>query len=198
MFVMRYRRRIAWFAVLGLLGLGLGLQACSKEERADPERPAETIGTTTSTTVDQAALVLSAYNAGWDAYVFFGSPEGLSSPDLAGLSYPEQFDKVFRDVVTDDQYRALFDSLQAIRADSEFRGGRAAVENRVRVVSLVGDEATLRDCYDDNLQTWSRRTQARLDQDDPNRHLIEVRMVRKDGRWKAAKATRLGDGCTDP
>lgn len=131
--------------------------------------------------------------------MFFGSRDGLTSPDLAGLAYPQAFEKVFGDLVTGDQYDNLFEALQPIRADSEFRGGRAAIENRVRVVSPPADgEAVLRDCYDDNLQIWNRRTQTRTDQDDPRRHLIEVRMVFKEGRWKAEKATSLGDGCSEP
>lgn len=196
MWRMRNWRRIAWAVVWGLLGVVM--VACSGDGQADSPRPSTTAPPSTTTTTNPAADIEAAYLAGWDKYVWFGSREGLESQDLAGRPYPEQFRRTFEDVLTGEQYDGVFKALQPIRADSEFRGGRSAIENKIRIVSVQGDQAILRDCYDDNLQTWNRKSNTRLDQDNPQRHLIEVTMVRQNGRWKATKATPMGDGCTGP
>lgn len=191
--------RVRGLLIVGVLLASLGA-ACSSDKDGEVARvtTTTTMRPSTTSTVDVRDAIEAAYLAGWDKFVWFGSKEGLESPELAGLEYPDQFRKTFGNYLTGQRYKDVFEALQPIRADSEFRGGRAAIANDLRIVSIEQARAVIRDCYDDNLQTWQRNSSTRLDRDDPDRHLIEVTMVMEDGQWKAATSTPMGDGCTEP
>ena len=202
---MRYGRTVARAATLGVLGLLL--VACSDDERDNGRRPTTTVSSTTSTTLDPESAVRAAYRASWVAYIRLGTQ--------AAPFDPKDFKATLGPYVTGDQYDRLFNDLQLLTLKGEIlQGSPEAIENKVRVASLGSTTATLRDCYDDELQGYkiARRYKvddtykvdlgSRLDTDDPARHLIEVVMVIEDGRWKVSKVTPIalpgGQRCTEP
>ena len=80
-----------------------------------------------------------------------------------------------------------------IPCEQDFRG---TLDLAPRVVSVVGDSATVRDCYLDNTGVFDAATGDRHDTATGVRHLITATLVVEDGSWKVSDLAQEGDGCT--
>jgi hypothetical protein len=63
-------------------------------------------------------------------------------------------------------------------------------------VSVVGESATVRDCYLDNTGIYDAATGARKDTATGVRHLITASLVREGTAWKVSELKKESDGCT--
>jgi hypothetical protein len=179
------RRRSSAVRALCSLALAgaLAASACGGSENP-PEVAAEptTTSTTeasTTTTVDREQEVLAAYNESWEAYHAASDPADPTHPALAETS-------------TGPALQQAVESLEAFRISG--RVGRfpegSIAERHPEVVSLLGEEATVRDCRVDDSQVVIAAT-GEVVNDLVGTTLYEASMVREDGRWKLHSLTIL-------
>jgi hypothetical protein len=138
--------------------------------------------TSTGSTVTTAEReVLDAYRGFWDAYLAAADPMEPLSPRLA-------------EHATGTELETVRGAFVARRSGGEvIRGG---FDLAPRVVSVVGDAATVRDCYLDNTGIYDATTGTRKDTATGVRHLITASVVREGGSWKVSELQKEGDGCT--
>jgi hypothetical protein len=180
--------KIAMAAVaLALLVAGCG---GSGEPAAVGEAPsASTTASTapTSTTSSRAETeqaVLDAYHAGWDAYTAASDPADPEFPGLAETSTGPAL----------QQAQEQLTAYQITGRVGRYPQGSIA-EHRAEVVSVRGDEATVRDCNIDDGQLVIAATDEVVN-DLVATVLFEASMVVEDGRWKvrSLKVVEKWDG----
>ncbi len=169
-------RRMATAAVaVALLAAGCG---GSGEPAADGEVPlASTTASTapTSTTMSRAEIeqaVLDAYLASWDAYTAASDPADPGFPGLAETSTGPALERA-------QEQLAAYQFTGRVGRDPE----GSIAEHRAEVVSVQGDEATVRDCNIDDGQIVIAAT-GEVVNDLVATVLFEGSMVVEDGRWK--------------
>lgn len=136
----------------------------------------------TSTTVAADQEVLEAYVAFWnDGYLVAADPMDPTHPALAAHTTGEQLETLER------AFLARQTSGEVIRG---------TLDLAPRVVSVVGETATVRDCYLDNTGIYDAATGERHDTATGVRHLITATLVLEDGSWKVSDLNQEGDGCT--
>jgi hypothetical protein len=169
-----------------LVALG-GIGSCADDDQAgEPDRTTSTASSseTTGTTEapDDEQVVLDRYVAFWnDGYLAAADPMDPTHPALAEHATGEQLETLER-------------AFLARQTNGEVI--RGTLDLAPRVVSVVGDTATVRDCYLDNTGIYDAATGERRDTATGVRHLITATLVREDGDWKVSDLTQEGDGCT--
>jgi hypothetical protein len=169
-----------------LVALGT-LGSCADDvETAEPEETTSTSDpardTTTTTAPDEEQVVLDAYVAFWnDGYLAAADPMDPTHPALAAHSTGEQLETLQR-------------AFLARQTNGEVI--RGTLDLAPRVVSIVGETATVRDCYLDNTGIYDAATGERRDTPTGVRHLITATLVLEDRTWKVSDLTQEGDGCT--
>jgi hypothetical protein len=141
----------------------------------------QTTSSTTSTAPASEQEVVDAYRAFWDAYLAAADP---MDPLSARLS----------DHATGTELETVRAAFVARRSGGEVI--RGSFDLAPRVVSIVGDSATVRDCYLDNTGIYDAATGVRKDTATGVRHLITAALVRDGTAWKVSELKQEGDGCT--
>jgi hypothetical protein len=169
-------RKIAMAAVgIVLLAVGCG---GSGEPAAVGEAPTSSTASTveeTLTTVDQAQVkqaVLDAYLANWAAWDAATNPP---DPEFPGLA----------ETRTGPALQAAVDQIRAWKASGRvaYDPENSISETRAEVLSVEGNEATVRDCsIDDGLVVIAATGEVVNDQVETA--LFEASMVIEDERWK--------------
>lgn len=72
-----------------------------------------------------------------------------------------------------------------------------AIESNPRLVSQVGSNATVRDCYDDRSGLFQVTDGARIDQDDPRPHLATFGLVLQADGWKVSTIEQPEEPCAN-
>lgn len=168
-----------------IAGVVLAAVACSSSDddgSAATSTTASSSTTATSTTapsVDEA--VLASYRAFWDAYLAAADPMDPEHPLLAERA-------------TGRQLETLQKAFLALKAGGEVI--RGTLDLAPRVVSVLGNTATVRDCYLDNTGVYDAATGVRKDTSSGVRHLATASLELIDGTWKVSTLTKEGDGCT--
>ncbi len=172
-------------ALSALAALGM-LSACADDEGAQATTTPPTTSTTatepTSTTFGEDQEVLDAYVAFWnDGYLVAADPMDPTHPALAAHATGEQLETLER-------------AFLARQANGEVI--RGTLDLRPRVVSVVGDTATVRDCYMDDTGVYDATTGERRDTATGVRHLISATLVVDGDAWKVSHLEQESDGCT--
>jgi hypothetical protein len=171
-------------ALSALVALGT-LSSCADDEgaRSRPSTSATTTTNETTTTgVGDDHEVLDAYVAFWnDGYLEAADPMDPTNPALAAHA-------------TGDQLETLERAFLARQASGEVIRGTLDLDPRI--VSVVGETATVRDCYLDNTGIYDAATGERRDTASGVRHLITATLVVEDESWKVSDLAQEGDGCT--
>lgn len=74
---------------------------------------------------------------------------------------------------------------------------QGAIESNPRLVSQVGSDATVRDCYDDRSGLFQVTDGARIDQDDPHPHLATFGLVLQADGWKVSTIEQPEEPCAN-
>ena len=126
--------------------------------------------------------MLADYRAFWlNGYLVAADPMDPTNPALAAHATGQQLETVQR-------------AFLARKASGEVI--RGTLDLAPRVVSVVGDTATVRDCYLDNTGVFDATTGERHDQSTGVRHLITASLQLEGSTWKVSDLTQDGDGCT--
>jgi hypothetical protein len=141
----------------------------------------QSTSSTSSTLAPSEQEVADAYRAFWDAYLASADPMDPLSTRLSDHATGTELETV----------RAAF---VARRSGGEVIRGN--FDLAPRVVSVVGDTATVRDCYLDNTGIYDAATGTRKDTPSGVRHLITASLKREGGMWKVSDLHKEGDGCT--
>lgn len=170
-------------ALSALVALGV-LSACADDEGASTTTTASTsTDDSTTTPIGEDQQVLDAYISFWnDGYLAAADPMDPTSPALAAHATGEQLETLER-------------AFLARQTNGEVI--RGTLDLQPRVVSVVGDTATVRDCYLDNTGVFDAVTGERHDTATGVRHLITATLVVEDNTWKVRDLEREGDGCTE-
>lgn len=72
---------------------------------------------------------------------------------------------------------------------------RGSIDSSPRVVSRVGSNATLRDCYDDRSGLFQVANGVRIDQDDPQRHFAAIGLELQADGWKVSSIDQPEEPC---
>jgi hypothetical protein len=136
---------------------------------------------TPSSTISANEQVLSAYRGFWDAYLAAADPMDPLSARLA-------------DHATGAELETVRKAFVARKSGGEVI--RGTLDLAPRVVSVVGESATVRDCYLDNTGIYDAATGARKDTATGVRHLITASLVREGTAWKVSELKKESDGCT--
>ena len=174
-------RRMATAAVaLALLLAGCGGSGEPAAGGEVPTPPTTASPASTSTTVSTAEIeqaVVDAYLTSWEAYHAASDPADPTSPALA-------------ETMTGPALEQAVESLEAFRITG--RVGRfpegSIAERHPEVVSLLGQEATVRDCRVDDSQIVIAAT-GEVVNDLVGTARYEASMVAEDGRWKVRSLT---------
>ncbi len=171
-------------AALGAL-LALGLAGSCADDAGGKSSTTSAPATTndaTTTTSDNDQEVLDAYVAFWnDGYLEAADPMDPTNPALAAHA-------------TGSQLETLQRAFLARQANGEVI--RGTLDLQPRIVSVVGETATVRDCYLDDTGIYHEETGERQDTPTGIRHLITATLVVEDDAWKVSDLEQEGDGCT--
>lgn len=179
-------RRPVGVLVSALVALGIA-GACADDDGSNAAEPTATTdssveSTTTTVDADQDQDVLEAYIAFWnDGYLVAADPMDPTHPALAEHATGQQLETLERAFLARQQNGEVI---------------RGTLDLAPRVVSVVGDTATVRDCYLDNTGVFDAATGERHDTASGVRHLITATLVVEEGNWKVSDLAREGDGCT--
>ena len=202
-------------SLLGLLvGIALLLSACSSSDgEASPTRRSDPSGSTTAvaavsstpttgpvsttspvttgapsttTATSSTAELTSAIRAFWDLYLSVGARTGPFDGEATRARLAER------------TTGASLNRLLAYFSSNAASGYlvRGAIEIAPTIVSVSGDTAQVRDCYDDTTGLYRMSDGTRVDTDNPLRHQVLMTLVRENGVWKVSAITDEGDGCT--
>lgn len=161
--------------------LALGAAGSCADDDASPSTTTSAPPSTT-TTVGEDQEVLDAYVAFWnDGYLEAADPMDPTSPALAAHA-------------TGAQLETLQRAFIARQANGEVI--RGTLDLQPRVVSVVDETATVRDCYLDNTGIYDEASGERVDTASGVRHLITATLVVEDDTWKVSDLKQEGDGCT--
>jgi hypothetical protein len=189
--------RTVRFRVLVALTLGVSLllaAGCDANRTGNPRvvPPADgahprLAGTNASAPASTAveALPVAVVRAFWAAYL-----------DLA--NQPGPFDATSSQIVLERVATgpALDRLLYLLRTNSEAGYSvRGNIESDPRLVSQVGINATVRDCYDDHSGLYRVADGSRVDQDDPGLHLAELGLVHQANGWRVSSIDQSGEPC---
>src|SRR5688572_28815009 len=169
--------RVALSALLALGAAG----SCADGDAS----PSTTISAppSTTTTVGEDQAVLDAYVAFWnDGYLEAADPMDPTNPALAAHATGEQLETLER-------------AFLARQTNGEVI--RGTLDLQPRVVSVVGETATVRDCYLDNTGVFDAESGERHDTATGVRHLITATLVVEGDTWKVSDLEQEGDGCTE-
>ncbi|HVT78718.1 MAG TPA: hypothetical protein VHD87_16885 [Acidimicrobiales bacterium] len=155
------------------------LASCSNGGDKNADKSSKTRATTTTAPADHE--VLTAYRAFWDDYLAAADPMDPQSPKLG-------------DHATDPELQTLRTAFLARKSGGEVIRGNLNLSPRV--LSILGESASVRDCYLDNTGIYDAATGTRKDTATGVRHLITASLVRDAGAWKVSNLKREGDGCT--
>jgi len=134
-----------------------------------------TAASTTPTTADPAAEIVARYTQFWEArFEANRDPVNPADPRLAQLATGAQLDNVLAET------RQRRDQGLAVR-----RPEPSASTNRVKVVEIVGDNATLQDCATNDGIIYRVASGQVLDEGVVTRS-VEATMLRIDGVWRLA------------
>lgn len=144
--------------------------------------PSTTAGATTTTAVDDEQAVLDAYVAFWNhGFLVAADPMDPTHPALA-------------EHATGTQLETLQRAFLARQTNGEVI--RGSLDLAPRIVSVVGETATVRDCYLDDTGVFDAATGERHDTPTGVRHLVTATLVVEGDAWKVSDLEREGDGCT--
>lgn len=164
-----------------LAALGL-LSACADEKGAQSTTTSTTTSEPPATPASSDQEVLDAYIAFWnDGYLEAADPMDPTNPALAAHATGEQLETLER------AFLARQTSGEVIRG---------TLDLQPRVVSVVGETATVRDCYLDDTGVFDAATGERRDTATGVRHLITATLIVEDDTWKVSDLQQEGDGCT--
>lgn len=148
--------------------------------------PVATVAPTTTTATDLTAELTSAVRAFWDLYLTVGASTGPFDGDATRARLAER--------TTGAELNRLLAYFSSNAASGYVV--RGAIEIAPEIVSVSGDTAQVRDCYDDTTGLYRISDGTRLDTDNPLRHQVLMTLVRENGVWKVSAITDEGDGCT--
>jgi len=208
-----YRRQLA----VALIGLAIFSSACSSatDDRDEASTttgrsgstvaastpsttPTTAMGSSTTTTATSStttvvagasnAELTAAVRAFWDLYLSIGSNAGPFDGEATRARLAER------------TTGASLNRLLAYFSSNAASGYvvRGAVEIAPTVVSINGDTAQVRDCYDDTTGLYRISDGSRVDTDNPLRHQVLMTFVREGGVWKVSAISDEGDGCAAP
>jgi hypothetical protein len=155
------------------------LASCSNGDGKNADKSRTTRRTTTTAPADHEVLV--AYRAFWDDYLAAADPMDPQSARLGAHATGSELQTV----------RAAF---LARKSDGEVI--RGDLDLAPRVLSVLGESASVKDCYLDNTGIYDAVKGTRKDTSTGMRHLITASLVREAGAWKVSDLKREGDGCT--
>lgn len=141
--------------------------------------------TTIATTATQEAALRSAVRSFWDLYLELGARTGPFDGDET------------RQRLTERTSGAELNRLLAYFSSNAASGYvvRGAIDIAPTVVSVSGDTAQVRDCYDDTTGLYRISDNSRVDTDNPLRHQVLMTFVRESGVWKVSAISDEEDGC---
>lgn len=195
------RRRVSSLALVATLAIS----ACSSGD--DATEPTTTEGRSDSTTISTSAAststsgstttiattttaageaaLRSAVRAFWDLYLELGARTGPFDGDET------------RQRLTERTSGAELNRLLAYFSSNAASGYvvRGAIDIAPTVVSVSGDAAQVRDCYDDTTGLYRISDNSRVDTDNPLRHQVLMTFVRENGVWKVSAISDEEDGC---
>jgi hypothetical protein len=192
-------------AIARALAATLAIAACSSgdktvdptmtEGRSDSTTNATTAAPTiasgstttiaTTTTATQEAALRSAVRAFWDLYLELGARTGPFDGDETRQRLAERTSGAEL-----NRLLAYFSSNAA--SGYVVRGG---IDIAPTVVSVSGDTAQVRDCYDDTTGLYRISDDSRVDTDNPLRHQVLMTFLREGGVWKVSAISDEEDGC---
>ena len=165
-----------------LVALGIAGGCADDDGGAQPATSTTEDSTTSTSAIDDEQVVLDAYVAFWnDGYLAAADPMDPTNPALA-------------EHATDPQLETLERAFLARQVNGEVI--RGTLDLAPRVVSVVDETATVRDCYLDNTGVYDAETGERLDTASGVRHLVTATLVLEDGSWKVSDLSQESDGCT--
>ena len=174
-------RAPTWIAI-GALAFLLG---CSSGNDPKPAADGSASASASSASTSADAVneqLLKDYRAFWiDGYLVAADPMDPTSAALTAHT-------------TGTQLETLQRAFLARKTNGEVI--RGTLDLAPRVVSVVGAEATVRDCYLDNTGVFDAATGSRHDTPTGVRHLITATLQLDSGTWKVSDLKQEGDGCT--
>lgn len=174
-------RALRWLS----LGALAALLACSSGGDPKPSGVASSASSgavSTASSQSASAQVLADYRAFWvSGYLVAADPMDPASPALTAHA-------------TGQQLETLQKAFLARKTNGEVI--RGTLDLAPRVVSVVGSQATVRDCYLDNTGVFDAASGARHDTPTGIRHLITATLQLDGATWKVSDLKQEGDGCT--
>jgi hypothetical protein len=98
------------------------------------------------------------------------------------------------EVATGTELRQLAGGFLAFKSAGQII--RGTIDLAPRIVSVVGAEATLRDCYLSRILRYDRATAEAEGTAPAERTLVTVTLSFESGAWKVAAIKHESDGCT--
>ena len=139
---------------------------------------------TTSTTSPETSIA-SAVRAFWDLYLELGARSGPFDQSATRTRLAER--------TSGDELQQLLIFFAANSTSGLVVRGE--IDIAPHVVSIDGNDAQVRDCYDDRTGFYRVADGTRIDTDDPLRHQILMTFVREGGVWKVSAIRDEGKGC---
>jgi hypothetical protein len=140
----------------------------------------------TATATDPNEQLVGAERAFWDLYLQLGARTGAFDPTDTR--------ERLRTRTTSRELATLFDVFQGNAAAGYVVKG--TIDIAPSVVSIIGDTAQVRDCYDDKTRLYRSSDSVRIDNEDPRRHKVLITFARQGGAWKVSAIKDEGLGCT--
>lgn len=151
----------------------------SDNKGAKPDTSTSTVATPTTLSAGEQK-VLADYQAFGEAFLVAANPPRADHPLL------QQY-------ATGDELRQLVSSFSAMHAGDEVV--RGTIDHAPKVVSLIGDQATIDDCLFDKTGIFHSTTGEQVDTFATDRQLDHVQLVLIDGTWKVSSLKKVRDGC---
>ena len=169
---------LRWLVAAALVGAA----ACSSDAKPTVTSNSSSAPSSSASSRTADEQVLADYRAFWlDGYLAAADPMDPSNPALAAHATGKQLETVQK-------------AFLARQANGEVI--RGTLDLAPRVVSVVGNAATVRDCYLDNTGVFDATTGERHDTPTGVRHLITATLQLEGATWKVSDLKQEGDGCT--
>lgn len=174
-----------------LLAVTIAASACTSrhttqsETAQQPNKSAAPLSSTTILITSAEDELSAAVRAFWDLYLALGTHTGPFDSSSTRTQLAER--------TTGDELRQLVRFFAANGAAG--LAVRGEIDVAPHVLSVDGDTAQVRDCYDDRTGLYRVIDGGRVDTDDPLRHQVLMTFIREDSLWKVSAIREEGNGC---